>query len=881
MTTPALRKEKRFLEALESLFTGAKVEGDSGFVNLMRIKRQYFCSIRPELMRRINARAEPDTDFRGELFDKLYTFFHRYFCESGSIYFRHLQAFSKTYERVYEDGQDVALSWKTQMLYYVKSDVLVRSMPVELGEADRSYSTHYFYFDATECEHKKNGERREFIFTFDKVKRENEHKVIHLKVCYSENGQKTKEEDIIKKVKKENIRLAEDDLQKAINVFCRQTEVDYFINKDAGKFLRDQFDLWVYQYIFEGKTIFDENRIKQLQAIKDTAYEIIDFIAQFEDELRRVWEKPKFVRNVNYVVTLDKLTDKLLQKIVKHKGMKAQIKEWCELGMVDDKFSPKTIFNGQGRIDDTNSVGSDYKFLPLDTKYFKELELEMLESLGNLDETLDGELIHSENWQALNTLQRRYEEKIKCIYIDPPYNAKSSEISYINTYKQASWISLMADRLRAGKLISGNNAPQVISIDEVEQEFLGQLISQEFSTWCKACVPIVHNPRGQQGKNISYVHEFAFFVYPSDKQKYISDVLKDKVDSRNLRDSGIESDRSDAKSCFYPFIVKHKNIIQIGEVPSDNFHPASANVKKEDGTVEIWPIDESGNEKKWRYSVTSVDKILEDLEIKNGRRFLQIIFNKRKETMRSLWVDSKYDASEYGTKILQSLFAQSLDSSFKYPKSIYTIQRILLAIYNEDKKGFVLDYFAGSGTTAHAVINLNRQDGGNRKYLLVEMGGYFHTVLLPRIKKVVYSKDWKEGKPVSREGSSHFLKYYSLEQYEETLRNSRYADGEQLELDSTKSPFEQYVFFSDDKLAHIAEPLKSGKLKIDLHQLYPDIDIAESLSNILGKHIRKRTVDSVSFADGSTEKINPATMSEDEKMHFISLLKPYLWWGDV
>ncbi len=159
------------------------------------------------------------------------------------------------------------------------------------------------------------------------------------------------------------------------------------------------------------------------------------------------------------------------------------------------------------------------------------------------------------------------------------------------------------------------------------------------------------------------------------------------------------------------------------------------------------------------------------------------------------------------------------------------------------------------------------------------MGKYFHTVLLPRIKKIAYSKDWRNGKPLSREGSSHFLKYYTLEQYEKTLKNARYADGEQLELDSAKSPFEQYVFFGDDKLVHAVKPKKDGKLEINLEDLYPDIDIAESLSNILGKQIRKRTADMVTFEDGSMEKTDPSKMTEEEKRHFVSLIKPYLWWG--
>ena len=98
-------------------------------------------------------------------------------------------------------------------------------------------------------------------------------------------------------------------------------------------------------------------------------------------------------------------------------------------------------------------------------------------------------------------------------------------------------------------------------------------------------------------------------------------------------------------------------------------------------------------------------------------------------------------------------------------------------------------------------------------------------------------------------------------------------------MDSAKSPFEQYVFFGDDKLAYAVKALKNGKLEINLRQLYPDMDIAESLSNILGKEICKRTADSVTFEDGSTEKTNPATMTAEEQRHFVALIKPCLWWG--
>ena len=159
------------------------------------------------------------------------------------------------------------------------------------------------------------------------------------------------------------------------------------------------------------------------------------------------------------------------------------------------------------------------------------------------------------------------------------------------------------------------------------------------------------------------------------------------------------------------------------------------------------------------------------------------------------------------------------------------------------------------------------------------MGEHFHTVILPRMKKILSGHQSGISKETNYKGGG-FFKYYTLEQYEETLRKSHYEDGEQLELDSTKSPFEQYVFFADDKLGGAVKAQKNGKLKINLQGLYKDIDIGESLANILGKTIRKRTADSVTFSDNTTEKTNPANMTEKEKLHFISLIKPYLWWGE-
>ena len=880
-------KEKRFLDALESLFTGAEVEGESGFVNLMRIKRTYFQSIRGNLMEAIDGRAEKQTAFREELFDKLYTFFNRYFCESGSIYFRHLPAFAKTYERVYADGEDVALSWKTRMLYYVKSDVLVRSMPVELRDRDNPEYIRRLYFDASGVEHKRNNEKREFTFEFSEVDTTKGRRVLHLNVLHSANGRTTKPDAIIKQARKGGIILSEDELDKAFRVFRRQTEADFFINKDARGFLREQFDLWLYQYVFQEETIFEQRRLTQLQALQHTAYDVIDFIAQFEDELRRVWEKPKFARDVNYVVTLDKLPADLLKSITRHEGITAQIQEWQQLGMVEKGFSLSPSGRGAG-------VREQWQHLPLDTKYFKDLELEILDALGDLNEALDGELVHSENWQALNTLQKRYKGKVKCIYIDPPYNTDASAILYRNDYKDSSWLSLMENRLTTSKPFLSQDGVICCAIDDAEAWRLLDLLQRCFEREL-GVVPVRTNPAGRKSTGqFSPSHEYALFFGVKDAEP--GSLLKTEketerypfVDNQgryawnNLIRHGSGDKREDVPTMFYPIYVKEDDTIRIPKMEwNEEKREYRILEKPKSKEVAIWPV-RGTSQKRWHRGWERVQSEPGEYRIRRDKEDggINIDFRIRMDESampKTWWDKSEYASANYGAKALKELFGEK---PFDFSKSIPLVEDCIRASGGNEENAVIADYFAGSGTTAHAVINLNRKDGDKRKYILVEMGDYFHTVLLPRIKKVIYSKDWKDGKPVSREGSSHFLKYYALEQYEETLRHARYKDGEQLEIDSLKSPFEQYVFFGDDKLAHAVKPLKNGKLNINLHDLYRDIDVAESLSNVLGKPIRRRTANDVTFTDGTVEKTNPATMTEEEKLRFVALIKPYLWWGE-
>ncbi len=293
--------ELLFYDKLKDIFIGAKIEGNSGFINLMRIKSSYFDTVFTELSKDIDDKLNKFPDFREEMFDKLYTFFNTYFSESGSIYFTYTPLKSKIYDKIYTNQDDVILFWKTRMLYYVKSDKLWHNLNIEYDKDELGYSVN---FDVSKLEHKSSNEKKEIIYQLSNITE----KSITFYVLYSGNGNKTKVDDILIELKKSKIYLDEVDLEKIFKIFEKQNEVDYFINKDAKTFLREQFDLWLKNYIFDDETDFSEIRIKELKILKEIAYKIIDFVSQFEDELVKIWNKPKFVLNSNYVITLKHLT---------------------------------------------------------------------------------------------------------------------------------------------------------------------------------------------------------------------------------------------------------------------------------------------------------------------------------------------------------------------------------------------------------------------------------------------------------------------------------------------------------------------------------------------------------------------------------------------
>lgn len=370
------------------------------------------------------------------------------------------------------------------------------------------------------------------------------------------------------------------------------------------------------------------------------------------------------------------------------------------------------------------------------------------------DTITDNLVVKGNNLLALHSLAREFAGKVKLIYIDPPYNTGGlgDTFLYNNSFKRSTWLTFMSNRLTAARTLLKDDGVLIVAIDENEQPYLGVLLKDMFSDHEVHCITIVHNPRGVQGTNFSYTHEYAFFVVPKGK-KYIGNRIIDEseISWANLRNWGGESLREDAKNCFYPIIVNPATaeIEEFGDVPSDDFHPGERVVSA--GTrLHIYPIDNDGIERKWRYARQSVESIRNLLRARKKKGVWDIELGKDFGQFKTVWADPKYDANEYGTKIVSKLVPEN---KFSFPKSLYNVQDCLQAVVGDDKNAIILDYHAGSGTTGHAAIELNARDGGSRQFILVEQLDYIETITAKRVQRVMTEK-----------GSGSFV-YIELKKY--------------------------------------------------------------------------------------------------------------------
>lgn len=830
------KNETLFYDKLKDIFIGAKIEGNSGFINLMKIKSSYFDIIFKELNKEVNEKIKDFPEFREELFDKLFTFFQAYFSESGSIYFTYTPLKSKIYDKIYTNQNDVILFWKTRMLYYVKTDKLWNNLKVEYEKDNIKYAIN---FDVSKLQQKSGNEKKNIIYSLGKFNKDE----ITFFPIYSDKGRTTKTDEICKNLRSKKINLNEEDLDKIFKIFEKQNEVDYFINKNAKEFLKEQFDLWLKNYLFDDETDFSERRLKQLKTLKEIAYKIIDFISQFEDELVKIWNKPKFVLNSNYVITLDRIASKnggieIINKILKHKDLEEQIKEWKELGIIDNFEKDKIFTKNLNGL----SLNKEYKFLPIDTKYFKDLELDILNLFDNLDNELDGWLIHSENYQALNAILPKFREKIQTIYIDPPFNlGVNADFLYNVNYKNSTWATILENRISLASGLLKDTGNIFVRCDYNGNWIVRPLMDDIFGK-DNFDSEIIINRFKKESKTFVITTEFLYFYFRN-KTKGISKFSK----------------VSQPRIC--SFCKREIEPEWIRFTSPGTGEPLYFN--KEGKRILIYP--QKGRH--WTNSQNELDKLQ-----KEGRiRFSNGAYTDTRGKKINFIVEKLQASNQYIGNNWTDIPGYAFGSEFSTQNSEIILKRVIESTSN--KGDLVMDFFLGSGTTTSVAQKLKRKWAG------VEMGEHFYTVVLPRMKKVLFydkseiSKDGDVKENYDENNAGGFFKYYDLEQYEQTLRKCHYIPSEPFFNLDDKSIYEQYIFFKDPKLLDTMEiDYKNNKVNVDFNKIYSNIDIAETISLMKGEEIKSIKEDYFVLKDGKNE----------EKLNYKDLdfktIKPLIWW---
>lgn len=733
-----------------------------------------------------------------DVYSALYSFFNRYYEDGDFISKRRYK--EGVYAIPYE-GEEVKLYWANQDQYYIKTSENFKDYTFVFD----GITVHFRLVDATTEQNNnkesKDSKRTFMLFTEDEenypgIKRfeyDPEAAEIVIRFVYDipeDKKKKYAEENyaaitvwllsqhraelnpLIAPIPTGKGRETTTLLEKHLKGYVAKNTFDYFIHKDLHGFLTRELDFFIKSEVMHledldtGSEARVETYLAKVKAIKRVGKIIIDFLAQIEDFQKKLWLKKKFVVETNWCITLDKIDESFWAEII---GNKAQIDEWIAMYAIDEAegwTAPPSV--------DFLRLNQN---LIIDTKYFSNtFKYALLESIPDLDGQTDGVMVHSDNYHAVTMLQSRYKHGVNYCYIDPPYNTDSAPILYKNGYRDSSWLSLLSDRIEASQQLLAERSVYTVAIDDTEVHRLSLLLEQKFSDHRISPITVVHNPKGSPTKDFNRTHEYAIFITEEKAKNCIARILEENDTPRKMRRWGENSKRTERPLSFYPIYIKNGRIVDIGVVPDDDYHPSGKNETQSNGTIAIWPIDQNGVERRWNFGLDTIRDNLDRITIIEDEGIYDLFLTHEMTVPKTVWKGGEYDAGSYGNTLLTNIIGRKL---FDFPKSIHTLSRCIQLATDNNDDAVILDYFAGSGTTGHAIVNYNRDhDNSHRKYILVEMGEYFDTVTKPRMQKVVYCADWKDGKPQNRNtGISQIIKYMCLESYEDALSNIELSDN--------------------------------------------------------------------------------------------------------
>ncbi len=778
--------------------------------------------------------VEKIDEIKLQVFNDLYSFFSRYY-EEGDFVPQYRYSIKGHKYAIPYNGEEVKLYWANSEQYYTKTGLLFRDYTFKAGnckvifriiEAKEELSSNkatkerFFVLDDENPIEVKDGE---IIIRFQY--RELTEKEV--KDYQIEGGSNTSKQEKINQKSFEfikthlevgkhlelikylvnEIKNEKPNLLYHLNRFSAKNTKDYFIHKNLKRFLTEQLDYFIKSEVLDIETLSQEKyldkHITRAKTVKEIGEAIIEFLSQIEDFQKRLWEKKKFVLKTEYVITTDRIysaryseqseesLNYFYEEILKNNEQK---KEWEELGFE----IPKTL----------NELKT--KKLPIDTKYFnqefKERLLEKLTENADLDNLLDGLLIKSENWQALNTILEKYKEKVQTIYIDPPFN-KEQDADYLYNvkYKDSTWLSMLENRLRlARELLNGRGSIFVRCdyngnwlvrplMNEIfgEENFRNEIILRKTAYLAKREV----NNLEQETESLMN------FCKNQDK------VLFERIWIERKPEWVSMQEKPNRGQTGKPIIIE-------GQV----FNPRKGY---------CWA---RGNE--------VANRMYKEgrLRIQDGKLYILL----DKKAPGTNWTD---------------IVGYINNWKFQTENSEPLLKRVIESTSNEGD--LVMDFFLGSGTTTAVAQKLKR------KWIGVEMGEHFWTVVLPRMKKVLaydksgISKEKDVKEKYNEKTAGGFFKYQIIEQYEDTLDNIELKENQKaLKLFKDEYLLKYFLDFETREspyflnIEHLKNPF-AYKLKVNLSEVGEPqemmIDIPETFNYLLGikvKKIKKRIKDS-------------------------------------
>ena len=816
-----------------------------------------------ELRGRLESDAVDIGALESEVYDHLFSFFRRYYSEGDFLAKRVYKP--GVYAIPYE-GEEVTLHWANKDQYYIKTSEYLRDYAFRLRPDDdkKPLRVHFRLVDVTEDEHGnvKAAEGKDRIFVlappveskYDFIAEEDAEQgrelVIHFEYRPAtltdwpedERGGKKNpplQKDLSALASKQilaetSAALAEwigelakphvvasgeradySRLEAHLKRYTARNTFDYFIHKDLGTFLRRELDFYIKNEIMHLDDVENESapRVEQylskIKVIRKIAGKIIDFLAQLENFQKKLWLKKKFVVEAQYCIAVGSIPKAFYTEIAANE---AQHEEWLKLLAIDEIKGDLTTPGYRKKLKPEFLKG--YPALMVDTRHFNSgFTGRLLEAIGDMDEQTDGVLFHSENFQALNLLTKRYRKGINCIYVDPPYNTSATEIIYKNSYKHSSWLSLLADRIELAYGLLDQGGGLCVTIDDFEFNHLRSLLNSICSTEAVLGVAAIkNNPSGRAtAKGFSIAHEYAVFVGKGEDSKIGRLSHSDEQRSRykeaddvgqfewvNFRKHGGANANRIARPKLYYALFVSDGAFRIPEQEWDAGKKEWALLEKpEENETAVYPVTPNGDEKTWKWGIDTVRANLQELKAgrdqsKRPAVYLKVRFNEQGTLPRTIWDKKEYSSTEYGTNLLARMFGDK--EVFSFPKSVHAVSDCL-TVANSHEESVNLDFFAGSGTTGHVLIQLNRADGGRRRFVLIEMGSHLDEALVPRVKKVTFAPEWKDGKPkrlaTSKEAerSPRIVKVVRLESYEDALNNleTRRTDRQKELLDSAEA----------------------------------------------------------------------------------------------